>query len=179
MEKSAFERAIDRVKRAEKSALTAGYDGRALATLTVNQDARARIAHGAKRALVARNPVTEPPMADPVTKRVDGLAAFLDCACGDSLRTSRWLRHCDVLRSSALAPSFTKRSHHPPHLGTYALRSCAAPPSSTDSKTEGRSAPVTRATSPPSPRGHSGNVALVAARGATSPSGSAAARCAR
>jgi hypothetical protein len=40
MEMSAFD-------RAEKSAFTAGYDGHALATLPVTQDARTRIAHGA------------------------------------------------------------------------------------------------------------------------------------
>jgi hypothetical protein len=63
MEKSAFERAIDRAKRAGKTGFTAEYDGHARATLPVTQDARARIAHGAPRALVARDPVTEPPMA--------------------------------------------------------------------------------------------------------------------
>ena len=89
MEKSAFERAHERAKRAAKTEFTAGCDGHARRTLPVTQDARTRIAHGAKRVLVARYPVTEPPMGDPVTKRVDGLAAFLDCACGDSLRTFR------------------------------------------------------------------------------------------
>jgi hypothetical protein len=71
MEKSAFERAIDRVKRAGKTGFTAEYDGHPRSTLPVTQDARAHIAHGAPHALVARDPVTEPPMENPVTKRVD------------------------------------------------------------------------------------------------------------
>lgn len=84
MEKSAFERA----KRAGKTAFTAEYKGHALATLPVTQDARARIAHGAPRARCPK-PGDRAPSEHPVTKRVDGLAAFLDCACGDSLRTFR------------------------------------------------------------------------------------------
>jgi hypothetical protein len=47
MEKSAFERAQDRA-RAGKTGFTAEYDGHARATLPVTQDARARIAHGAR-----------------------------------------------------------------------------------------------------------------------------------
>ncbi len=43
MEKSAFE-------GAEKIEFTAEYDGHARVTLPVTQDARARVAHGAKRA---------------------------------------------------------------------------------------------------------------------------------
>ncbi len=53
-EKSAFDRAA-------QTEFTAEYDGHARATLPVGQDARARIAHGAKRALVARDPVTVTP----------------------------------------------------------------------------------------------------------------------
>jgi hypothetical protein len=45
----------------EKTEFTAGHDGHARATLPVSQDARAHIAHGAKRALVARDPVTVTP----------------------------------------------------------------------------------------------------------------------
>jgi hypothetical protein len=71
MEKSAFERAIDRVKRAGKTGFTAVHDGHALATLPVTQDARARIAHGAPRALVAQRPGDRDPSEYPVTKRVD------------------------------------------------------------------------------------------------------------
>ena len=74
--------------RAEKSALTAVYEGHALATLPVAQDARARIAHGAPRARCPK-PGDRAPSEHPVTKRVDGLAAFLDCASGDLLRTFR------------------------------------------------------------------------------------------
>jgi hypothetical protein len=49
-------------ERAAKSAFTAVYDGHARVTLPVTQDARARVAHGAQRALVARNPVTGTPL---------------------------------------------------------------------------------------------------------------------
>jgi hypothetical protein len=49
-------------ERAEKRAFTAVHDGHPRATLSVTQDARARIAHGAQRALVARDLVTVTPL---------------------------------------------------------------------------------------------------------------------
>jgi hypothetical protein len=45
------------------SAFTAAYDGHARVTLPVTHDARAHIAHGAQRALVARDPVTVTPLS--------------------------------------------------------------------------------------------------------------------
>jgi hypothetical protein len=45
-----------------QTAFTAEYDGHALVTLPVTQDARAHIAHGAQRALVARDPLTVTPV---------------------------------------------------------------------------------------------------------------------
>jgi hypothetical protein len=69
IEKSAFERASDWAKRAGKTGRRAGktgftaeYDGHTRATLPVTQHARTRIAHGAQRALVARDPVTGTPL---------------------------------------------------------------------------------------------------------------------
>jgi hypothetical protein len=141
--------------RAEKSALTAVYEGHALATLPVAQDARARIAHGAQRALVARDPVTGTPVktrlrsesmdslrfstaraATCFTHR-DGFATAMCFARRRSLRRSR--NAAIILPTTTL----TRCARAPPLLRRKLLRPF--------SKKEGRSAPVTRATSPSLP----------------------------
>jgi hypothetical protein len=61
----------ERVRARREERAHRRYDGHALATLPVTQDARARVAHGAKRALVAQRPGDREPSEDPVTNGVD------------------------------------------------------------------------------------------------------------
>ena len=160
------------------------YDGHALATLPVTQHARARIAHGAQRALVAQRPGDRAPNGRP------GYEASRLTRCVSRLRVRRLPSHIAMASPLRCAPVLGARSvvHETQPSSSPPRRSHAAlvrRPSCVENFFDrfedggavgtGHSGNVALSAT----RGHSGNVTRCTTPGVGSPTGSASARCAR